>query len=434
MCSGRRERVRVRQPPSGLPILQQIEPNQGLQFLVLVPTRELAVQVAAELRRYADATALRIVPVYGGQKIKAQLHLLGRKPCIVVGTPGRIMDMMERKALHFDQIRFVVLDEVDRMLDIGFREDIRLHCVPVVNLFAHNAEPIRLEHDRLRYLIQPARTGIADRRHAEIYAVDRVLGLIRAQGLESREFKSFYSFAHVGALDASQATYYQTHVTPSVIGKDARFGTDTWLSFVVGDQKNALPSEETISVELTCTNRDLPRELRAGDICEPSDRSPAGTRFRNLLKPTPTICPPLGQGLHWRLISHMSLNYVSLTNIDHFKELLRVYDFEAAFDAQRAAAHQRRLDGILDIRATYRERMVRGAPIRGLQVDLELNEDHFAGEGDAYLFAGILDRFVAAYVTLNSFTQLNVRFARTGHSHSFAPRWGEHCTPAEMRP
>jgi ATP-dependent RNA helicase DeaD len=109
----------------GLPILQRIEPDQGLQFVVLVPTRELAVQVAAELRRYAEAIPLRIVPIYGGQKIKAQLHLLGRKPCVVVGTPGRIMDMMQRGAITFEHIRFVVLDEVDRMLDIGFRDDIR---------------------------------------------------------------------------------------------------------------------------------------------------------------------------------------------------------------------------------------------------------------------------------------------------------------------
>lgn len=109
----------------GLPVLQMIRRNEGLQFLVLVPTRELAVQVAAELRRMCEGLDLRVVPVYGGQKIKAQLHLLGRKPCVVVGTPGRVMDFLERKALSFDQIRFVVLDEVDRMLDIGFREDIR---------------------------------------------------------------------------------------------------------------------------------------------------------------------------------------------------------------------------------------------------------------------------------------------------------------------
>ena len=109
----------------GLPILQRIKPDQGLQFIVLVPTRELAVQVAAELRRYAEAIPLRIVPIYGGQKIKAQLHLLGRKPCVVVGTPGRIIDMLERRAITFEHVRFVVLDEVDRMLDIGFRDDIR---------------------------------------------------------------------------------------------------------------------------------------------------------------------------------------------------------------------------------------------------------------------------------------------------------------------
>jgi len=109
----------------GLPILQMIEKNQGLQLLVLVPTRELAGQVAAELRRIADSTGLRIVPVYGGQRIKAQLHLLGKKPCVVVGTPGRLIDLLERRALNIASIRFAVLDEVDRMLDIGFRDDIR---------------------------------------------------------------------------------------------------------------------------------------------------------------------------------------------------------------------------------------------------------------------------------------------------------------------
>ena len=70
---------------------------------VLVPTRELAVQVAAELRRLADPTGLRIVPVYGGQRIKTQLHLLGKKPCVVVGTPGRLIDLLQRKAVNMAQ-------------------------------------------------------------------------------------------------------------------------------------------------------------------------------------------------------------------------------------------------------------------------------------------------------------------------------------------
>jgi len=108
-----------------LPTLQRIEKNKGLQLLVLVPTRELAVQVAAEMQRLAEGSELRIVAVYGGQRVREQLHQIGRKPCAVVGTPGRLMDFLQRGALHLDAIRFAVLDEVDRMLDIGFRDDIR---------------------------------------------------------------------------------------------------------------------------------------------------------------------------------------------------------------------------------------------------------------------------------------------------------------------
>jgi ATP-dependent RNA helicase DeaD len=109
----------------GLPTMQRIEKNKGLQLLVLVPTRELAVQVSAEMQRLAEGSDLRIVPVYGGQRVRAQLHQLGKKPCVVVGTPGRVIDFIQRGALRFEAIRFVVLDEVDRMLDIGFRDDIR---------------------------------------------------------------------------------------------------------------------------------------------------------------------------------------------------------------------------------------------------------------------------------------------------------------------
>jgi type VI secretion system protein ImpG len=141
----------------------------------------------------------------------------------------------------------------------------------------------------------------------------------------------------------------------------------------------------------------------------------------------------MGKSLHWRLISHMSLNYVSLTDAEHFKELLRVYDFQSEHDAQTALAHQRLLDGILKVSSSFGERMMRGTSVRGSQIDMELNEDHFAGEGDAYLFATILDRFLGLYATLNAYTQLTVRFARSGQVYELAPRWGEQMTPAASR-
>ena len=109
----------------GLPILQGIDPAGRLQALCLAPTRELAVQVSTELMSMARQTDIHIVPVYGGQKISTQLHHLGRKTHFVVGTPGRVMDFMRRGALDIRALKFVVLDEVDRMLDIGFRDDIK---------------------------------------------------------------------------------------------------------------------------------------------------------------------------------------------------------------------------------------------------------------------------------------------------------------------
>jgi len=87
--------------------------------------------VSDEVRRLAQFADLRCVPVYGGQRIQTQLHALGRRPHVVVGTPGRVFDFIQRRALDLDSIRAVVLDEVDRMLDIGFRDAIRdiLNCV-----------------------------------------------------------------------------------------------------------------------------------------------------------------------------------------------------------------------------------------------------------------------------------------------------------------
>lgn len=108
-----------------IPILQRAERGLGSQAIILVPTRELAVQVEEEVRRIGQCTPIRVTAVYGGEKIAAQMRELKSHPEIVVGTPGRVIDLLDRRLLSLSNIRFVVLDEVDRMLDIGFRDDIR---------------------------------------------------------------------------------------------------------------------------------------------------------------------------------------------------------------------------------------------------------------------------------------------------------------------
>ncbi len=109
----------------GLPALQILDQQDAYGGLVLVPTRELAIQVAQELTFLGKFTNLTSVPIYGGQKISVQITKLEKRPQIIVGTPGRVMDLHQRGHLPYDRIKLAILDEVDRMLDIGFRDDIR---------------------------------------------------------------------------------------------------------------------------------------------------------------------------------------------------------------------------------------------------------------------------------------------------------------------
>jgi len=109
----------------GLPLLHLAAPDISQQALILVPTRELASQVAGEINELGRHTRNHAICIIGGESMREQSRQLKKGGQIIVGTPGRVMDMQQRRELSFDRLRFIVLDEVDRMLDIGFREDIR---------------------------------------------------------------------------------------------------------------------------------------------------------------------------------------------------------------------------------------------------------------------------------------------------------------------
>jgi ATP-dependent RNA helicase DeaD len=109
----------------GLPMLNNLDPeSEEVQGLILCPTRELAIQVAEEMGKLGKYVKHRILPVYGGQDIGRQIRALKQKPTIIVGTPGRVIDHINRKTLRLEGIKIAVLDEADEMLDMGFLEDI----------------------------------------------------------------------------------------------------------------------------------------------------------------------------------------------------------------------------------------------------------------------------------------------------------------------
>jgi len=108
-----------------LPILQKTTAKQGIQGIIMAPTRELALQITSEINRFAKNTGIRTVTIYGGQGMGIQLDALRKKPEIIVATPGRLIDHLKRGTIKLNNVKHVVLDDADIMLDMGFVEDIQ---------------------------------------------------------------------------------------------------------------------------------------------------------------------------------------------------------------------------------------------------------------------------------------------------------------------
>lgn len=149
-----------------LPILERVDPDQAqIQAVVLTPTRELSEQVAAEGRKLSSNRPVRIVCCVGGKYIKRQIEEIKRGAHVIVGTPGRILDLMSRRIISFDQIRIAVLDEADRMLDIGFRPDIEkiLRTCPTERqtLLLSATMPPQVERLAKRYMRNPDRVDLS---------------------------------------------------------------------------------------------------------------------------------------------------------------------------------------------------------------------------------------------------------------------------------
>ena len=109
-----------------IPIINKIERSEEkIVALVMAPTRELAIQVAEEIEKLARFKGIRSLPIYGGQEIGRQIRALKKKPQIIIGTPGRLLDHINRKTIKLEDVQHVILDEADEMLDMGFMEDIQ---------------------------------------------------------------------------------------------------------------------------------------------------------------------------------------------------------------------------------------------------------------------------------------------------------------------
>jgi len=276
-------------------------------------------------------------------------------------------------------------------------DNVKLYCTPIVNLFTQDAIPIRLDGKQDEYLLVP---GEYTPGNASVYSVDRVTGW-RPGGLGYQTYVRFESFEHdCHSEPVAAPPSYSIRQRSSV----QHGGLDTWMGF--GNRRKQ--GQETLSVELTCTNCNLPRQLRAGDINQPGEHTPESLTFRNITAPTASYAPPLDQDFLWNLISNMSLNYLSLTDINALKAILATYDLPRYYDRQALKVSQKRLAALRAIHHEATDRLHRGLPVRGVRVDLTVDSQGFVGQGDLFVFASVLNQFFALYASLNSHHELRV--------------------------
>jgi type VI secretion system protein ImpG len=316
--------------------------------------------------------------------------------------------------------RFAVLLQFRDSLPTGTRvskENLRLFCTPVVNLFSHTADPIKPEVTKFEYLARPA-GGTPEA--FEIYSIDKVIGIARRTS-QRVDIPSFFSFKHELSAEAAQnAVFYQPHIKSATVGE----GVDVYLSFGTPQDAGAMPEFDVISVEATCTNRALPTSLKVADVNVATATSPAVATFTNLIGVTQPLPPPVGRELQWRVLAHMAMSYRSIAELDVLRSTVDIYNFQAVTDRQAARANQLRVGAIKSIQVKPTDRLYRGAPVRGVRAELELDENGFAGEGEMYLFASILSEMFASYVSLNSFTQLRIRGMNTNVIYEWDPKSG----------
>ncbi|HEX2989067.1 MAG TPA: DEAD/DEAH box helicase [Anaerolineales bacterium] len=199
-----------------LPILHNFTPQRHIQALVLAPTRELALQVADSMTVYGKYLDVRVLAVYGGQPYGPQISRLNRGVDVVVGTPGRLLDLIERKALNIKHVRTLVLDEADEMLNMGFMEDVEKILAETpperqTALFSATLPP-RIRSLASRFMRDPQSVNIkretltlasTEQRYYLVHEADKTNALTRL--FEVEPIKSALIFARTRAETATLA-------------------------------------------------------------------------------------------------------------------------------------------------------------------------------------------------------------------------------------
>ncbi len=291
-------------------------------------------------------------------------------------------------------------DRAPRALAAVGRENLRLGCVPVVNLFERTSEPVRVDRQRDEYLL------VADRRHEAVTEIHSVLSVIATDPDAARPQQVPSAYAPPSSQDdPAVEVAWLARREPSL--RKGIGGTDTYLAFIDRADVRAAPNASVVYAQVMCTNRRLAEQVPAGSRL--IGRSVSGSlRIRTLYEPSAERAAPMAHQALWQLVAMLRLNHRSLVDDAPGGQALR--DMLLLFAGERAR-DQAQVRGLLSLRAAPGTARVgretwRGH-CRGTDVDLEFDPEAFAG-GSPVLLAAVLARFLGLYTTVNAFVRLRV--------------------------
>lgn len=282
--------------------------------------------------------------------------------------------------------------------EIPSKENFILYATPIINIFDTDAVPIKKSIDNDEYLVEPIELS---KDEGEVFSIQKV----RAWSDKTSSYQDllpFEEFEH----SLENKDFYSVRTKTSNQGDR----TNTYIRFSnVTRETILLNINTTVSLKLLCTNRDIPSKLRIGDI----NVSKIGVNtknciFKNISIPTVSYPPPISKDFLWKVISNMSLNYLSLTDINTLRRILEVYDFYGAHDLKQREKNTRNLEGLISIEHSKCEYIDKGFPIRGNSINIKIDKSKFSTLGEIYLFCNILNEFFSLYGSINSFHKLTV--------------------------
>ena len=335
----------------------------------------------------------------------------------VLGSSG----FGEEAELLFLFSRFERADRQQTMeLGVG-SQTFRMGCTPVINLFPQTAEPILLTQTKHEYTIIP------NSRHAammEAFSIEEVVAS-NPKLRQSVTLDPVHAHRH-HTREQKEMVFWSATRNSNELGERE----PSVLTISVVDLQGHIksPDADVLTVRCLCSNFDLPSRfnfsLNSGDADLEVVGQAATKTISVLRRPTQSADPPLSKGQVWRLISLLSLNYLSLTEDGRtaFQEILRLHNFT---DSAHLENH---VGSIQEMQSEPHFALVQSdyglVPARGTKVHLEMDEQQFAGAG-VYLFAAVLDRFLASYASINSFSRLSVSTnLRKEVMHTWPPRAG----------